>query len=127
MHATRWRRASNEARLALRRGFSLIELLVSLVIVDVGLLALAGTTLALVRQRTDLHARAAAIRAASARLEWLGAGPCEVTSGSAASATELAERWTARLESNATRELTDSVTFGLGAQHAVVVRTRLPC
>lgn len=98
----------------------------ALLVVDVGLLALASTTVALVRQRTDLHARAAAIRAAAARLEWLGAGPCQPASGSAAT-PELTEYWQVQLAANATRELTDSVTFGSGAIHVAVLHTRLPC
>ena len=103
-----------------------MELLVALLIIDVGLIAMAGTTIALVRQRTDLHARATAVRAASTRLEWLGAGPCQPTNGTATSA-ELVEHWSAQLQSNATRELTDSVRFGREGVHAVVVRTLLPC
>ena len=110
-----------------RRGFSLIELLVALVLVDVGVLALTGTTLAVVRQRTELRERDAAIRAASARLEWLGAGPCQPTSGSSVPRALVVEHWEAETGANATRRLTDSVTFGPGAAHAVVVRTRLPC
>lgn len=103
-----------------------MELLVALLIIDVGLIAMAGTTIALVRQRTDLHVRAAAVRAASTRLEWLGAGPCLPSSGTASSA-ELIERWNVQMESNATRELTDSVGFGREGVHAIVLRTRLPC
>jgi prepilin-type N-terminal cleavage/methylation domain-containing protein len=111
----------------LRAGFSLVELLVALLVVDVGLLALARITASLVRQRTELHARAAAIRAASSRLDWLGAGPCRATSGSAAPAAELTETWAVQLAGNATRVLSDSVSFGLGGTHAVVLHTRLPC
>ena len=110
-----------------RRGFSLIELLVALVLVDVGLLALTGTTLAVVRQRAELRARDAAVRAASARLEWLGAGPCQPTSGSSAPRPLVVEHWDAQPGVNATRRLTDSVTFGPGDAHAFVIRTRLPC
>jgi Tfp pilus assembly protein PilV len=109
-----------------RAGFSLVELLVALLVIDVGLLALAGTTLTLVRQRTELRERAAAVRAASARLEWLGAGPCRPAAGTASSAT-IVERWAAEPGANATRELSDSVSFGRGGAHAVVLRTRLPC
>jgi prepilin-type N-terminal cleavage/methylation domain-containing protein len=110
-----------------RRGFSLIELLVAIVIIDVGVLALAATTLALVAQRTELRARAVAVRAASTRLEWLGAGPCQATSGSAAAGALVVEHWDVQPGANATRELSDSVTFGHGNAHTFVVRTRLPC
>lgn len=110
-----------------RRGFSLIELLVAIIIVDVGVLALAATTLALVRQRTELRARAAAVRAASTRLEWLGAGPCQPTSGSSAPLALIVEHWDVQPGANATRELSDSLRFGSGNAHTFVLRTRLPC
>ena len=123
-----WRRAPRTgAGFELRAGFSLIELLVALIIIDVGVLALAGTTLVLVRQRTELRARSAAIRAASSRLEWLGAGACQPTTGSEHPAVQIVERWSVQLGANATRELTDSVTFGSERAHTVVLRTRLPC
>ena len=123
-----WRRAPRTgAGFKLRAGFSLIELLVALIIIDVGVLALAGTTLVLVRRRTELRARSAAVRAASSRLEWLGAGPCEPTTGSEHPGAQIVERWTVQLRANATRELTDSVTFGSERAHTVVLRTRLPC
>ena len=119
--------ASRSPRRSLRAGFSLIELLVALLLVIVGLLALAGTTLVLGRERTELGARSAAIRAAAARLDWLGAGPCQPTSGWAEPTPWLAERWSVALAANSTRELSDSVTFGEGGAHAVVLRSRLPC
>lgn len=127
MHAVRRIASPRGVRRRLRPGFSLVELLVALVLVEVGLLALAGTTLALVRERTELRARAAAIRAASTRLEWLGAGPCQGSSGSAAVLPMLSEQWSVQPTANATYELTDSVTFGPGGRHAIVLRTRLPC
>lgn len=123
-----WRRPPRSGiRFKLRLGFSLIELLVALIIIQVGLLALAGTTLVLVRRRTEHRARVAAIRAASNRLEWLGAGPCQSTTGSAHPAAQVLERWSVQLGANGTRELTDSVTFGPADVRAVVLRTRLPC
>lgn len=120
-------RVSGAPRFGLRRGFSLVEVLVALLVVDVGVLALAGTTLVLVRERTDLRARSAAIRAASGRLDWLGAGPCQPTTGSTELAPRLVEHWSVRLAPNATRELSDSVTFDAGGAHAIVLRSRLPC
>lgn len=127
MHTTPHPRPSRRIRFAARRGFSLIELLVALIVVDVGLLALVGTMFVLVRDRSELRARSAAIRAASARLDWLGAGPCRPQIGSATASAPLTERWSVAIGANATRELTDSVTFGVDGAHAIVVRSRLPC
>jgi len=112
---------------ALRRGFTLVELLVALLLVEVGLLALTGTTVVLIRQRTAVRARAAAIRAASNRIQLLAAGPCDAASGEASEANGVREIWDVRLIPNAVRELRDSVTYGSDSARAIVLRTRLPC
>lgn len=112
--------------LQVRRGFSLVELLVALVLIDVGLLALTGTTMVLVRERAEVRARMAAVRAASNRLQRLGAAPCATATGSETH-PELTETWRVALGANATRELTDSVTFGSAGAHSIVLRTRVPC
>ncbi len=99
----------------------------ALLLIDVGLLALTGTTAVLIRERSAVRARAAAIRAASNRLQLLAAGPCEAATGVAAGASAIREIWDAQLIPNAVRELRDSVIYGADSAHAVVLRTRLPC
>jgi len=110
-----------------RRGFTLIEVVFAVVLIDVGLLALVAASATLVRRAGDLRARDTALRAATDRLQLLGATPCAGQSGSATSAG-IREAWTVSAPRNGSRELRDSVVFattrGIGA---VVLRTRLPC
>ena len=115
-------------RFANRRGFTLVELLVAVVLVDMGLLALVSGTAVLVRRQNELRARAAAVRYAGNRLQLLAAGPCIPVSGSAPAAPGITERWSAESTPNHTRELSDSVTFSVrGAERSLVLRTRLTC
>ena len=111
-----------------RSGFTLVELLVAVVLIEIGLLALVASGASLVRQTTTTRARLAAINAAGNRLQLLGATACITTSGMNGPAAGLIERWSATLQSNGTRELRDSVTFvALGSTHSIVLRTRLTC
>ncbi|HSQ29264.1 MAG TPA: hypothetical protein VLN49_05405 [Gemmatimonadaceae bacterium] len=120
-------RSDHHPRLGSRHAFTLVELLVALLLVEVGLLALTGTTGVLIRQRTAVRTRAAAIRAASNRIQLLAAGPCEAASGAASEANNIRELWDVRLVPNAVRELRDSVIYGVDSARSIVLRTRLPC
>jgi prepilin-type N-terminal cleavage/methylation domain-containing protein len=111
-----------------RRGFTLVELLVAVVLVDVGLLALVTGTAVLVRRQNELRARAAAVRFASNRLQLLAASACAPASGSAPAAVGVTEWWSAESRANHTRELRDSVAFTVsGVERSLVLRTRLVC
>ena len=111
-----------------RRGFTLIEVIIAVVVIGVGLLALVAGSAVLIAQANDLRARNAAVSAASNRLQVLGAGPCAAVSGSEAGARQLREYWQVTLRDNATRELVDSVSFFAGGrQRSVTLQTRLPC
>jgi Tfp pilus assembly protein PilV len=122
MRATACRPAS---RLRRRLGFSLIELLVAVILIDVALLAIVQTTAVVVRRRNETRARSAAVSAAASRIEGLLASPCAAASG-AASLASIAEAWSLQTLGQ-TREATDSVSFGALAAHTLVLRTRLPC
>jgi len=111
-----------------RRGFTLIEVVVAVVLIDVGLLALVAASAVLVRQTTELRVHGAALQAATNRLQLLGASACGAASGSSADAFSIHESWSVALQPNGVRELRDSVTFSVGAAvKTVVLRTRLPC
>src|SRR5690242_17974630 len=111
-----------QCRRAHRRGYSLVELLVAIILVDAGLLAIVQTHAVVVRRRNETRVRAAALAAAASRVELLVAAPCGPASGTAASSV-YTETWLA-LPDTRTREISDSVTFGAGAAHRVALRTR---
>lgn len=108
-----------------RPGFSLVELLVAIILIDAGLLAVVRTHAVVVRRTNEMRARAAAVAAAASRVEQLVAAPCVPASGAAAWAV-YGETWVVRRSAQA-REISDSVTFGIAAAHRIALRTKLPC
>jgi|SoiMethySBSTD1v2_1073268.scaffolds.fasta_scaffold1095279_2 prepilin-type N-terminal cleavage/methylation domain-containing protein len=110
-----------------RRGFSIVELVVAMMLVAVGVLSLVGANAVFVRRRIEARRRLAAVAAASNRVARLSSSSCLPTSGTANGPFGVAERWTVVMRGNATREIADSVSFGANPAHELVVRTRLPC
>ncbi len=111
-----------------RRGFTLIEVLIAVVLVDVALLALVAAGSTLVRRTTEVRVRTIAARLAIDRLQLLGAGACAATTGAMTSAGGIREFWGAMSPVNGVREIFDSVTFTVaGVDKAVALHTRLPC
>lgn len=111
-----------------RPGFTLIEVLIAVVLIDVGLLALVASGSVLVRRTTEYRLQNRAARIAADRLGLLGASPCVAVSGTAASAGGIAESWSAAAPVNGVRELRDSVAFSIGtAAKSVTLRTAQPC
>lgn len=112
----------------LRAGFTLVELLVAVLLIDVGLLALVAGSAVVVRRQGDVRTRTVASRAAANRIQLLAASACAAASGTSNVSPGIVERWAVELEPNGVRELRDSVTFVLsGTEHVVVLRTRVPC
>jgi len=109
-----------------RRGFTLAEVLLAIILIDVGLLALAGSGAVVVRRTNAIRLRNAALRAAANRLQQLS-GPCAAAAGVAISADGIREQWTlVRLDGAI--DARDSVSFADGATtHSIVLQTRLPC
>ena len=114
-----------------RRGFTLAELLVAVVLVNVGLLALVGGSAAVVRRHTILRARSIAVQTAKTRIELLAALACGATSGSATSMNGVVETWSVAPLANGVRELSARVTFPTPAaasgEGEVLLRTRVAC
>src|SRR5207249_8651152 len=107
------------------RGFTLVELLVSILLIDLGLLALVAGSAVIVREVGDAHARSAAVHAAIDRLESAGAGPCVAAAGDADGPHGMHEHWTVTPLPNRTHEIVDSVTYPYaGTERRVVLRTR---
>jgi Tfp pilus assembly protein PilV len=111
-------------RSRLRPGFSLLELLVAMLLIDVAILGIVHTHAIVVRNRNEMRARSAAVTGAAARIEQILASPCTAGSGSSVLPASV-EFWSSRLDGQ-TREISDSIVFGASA-HVVVLRTRFPC
>ena len=109
-----------------RPGFTLIEVVVAVVLIDVGLMSLVAGSAVLLRRITETRAESAARQAAANRLETLASQRCIATAGTSA-ANGLRESWSSELI-DGTRELRDSATYSaLGHTRSVTIRTRVPC
>lgn len=114
-------------RLPARRGFTLVELLVAVLLIDVGVLAMVAGTAVITRRQNAMRVRAAAAQIAANRIQHLTAGGCVATTGSIANQWNN-EYFSATIAAPAVRELRDSVVFSIdGAPHAIVIRSRVSC
>ena len=110
-----------------RRGGTLIELLVALVLLDLALLSLAMVGALTVRRIGDASRRARATLAAANRVEQLSALPCAGVAGDAASLERhVSETWTVQRDGKSV-VIADSVEIATGRPERVVVRRRVPC
>ena len=110
-----------------RRGGTLIELLVALVLLDMALLSLATVGAVTVRRLGDANRRARAVLAATNRLERLAALPCTAMSGGGAQLESgVVETWSVS-RVGAWMELSDSIDIGVRIPERIVVRRRAPC
>jgi Tfp pilus assembly protein PilV len=110
-----------------RDGFTLVELLVAVLLIDVGVLAMVAGTGLIVRRQNAMRTRALAAQIAANRIQLLESGGCEALT---ASATQpgITERFSADPMANGLRDLRDSVSFTIdGAPRAVVIRSRMSC
>lgn len=111
-----------------RRGFTLVELLVAVLLIDVGLLALVAGSAVVVRRQNELRVRGLAASAAANRVQQLVAGGCQPGAGSALVAPGIVEQWTVAGQGRSTRDVYDSVSYTeAGASRSVVLRTRITC
>ncbi|MEO7458424.1 MAG: prepilin-type N-terminal cleavage/methylation domain-containing protein, partial [Gemmatimonadaceae bacterium] len=122
--------ASSIATVRRSPGFSIVEVLVALMLVTIGLLAVAGSSALALRTSLDAGRRRHAAHRVASRLSSLEAAGCAgVTSGYAAdTALQLTERWTVVVRSPAYVIVADSVTW-LGPQGVVhrTLTSALPC
>ena len=111
-----------------RTGFTLVEVIVAIVLIEIGLLALTASSAIVIRETLFARARIAALEIARNRVESLASAPCVSTAGSVAGPSGFQEDWSVRLAPVSAREIRDSVTFTLQrATRAVVFQTRTPC
>jgi len=109
-----------------RPGFTIVELLVATVLIQVGLLATVAATAVLVRTARDEESRWAAVQLAANRIERLGTAPCAAVAASAGSGAGVHESWRMTVSSGV-RDMRDSVSYGPNGAHAVVLASRSSC
>jgi prepilin-type N-terminal cleavage/methylation domain-containing protein len=110
-----------------RRGFTVIELTVSMVILTVGLLGMAANSAVIGRQMRGAQKMTQASATAQARFERLRSTSCTGLTGGNATVGEIVEIWT---KTNGTRvvEVTDTVKFRTQyGQQVYAYRTMIPC
>ena len=92
-----------------RTGTTLVELLVALVIITVGLLALAGAAAVVARETAAARREAALAWRARTQLERLTSRPCSVLADGTATDDGITERWTVSPARNGTRRIAVTV------------------
>ena len=112
----------------MRRGFTLIETLVALVLVQFGLLAVAATAALAVRDVAVAARETRARETARERMEQLRAGACSGDTGGARSDRGVTESWSVTGDS-LVRIVRDSIDFPLpaGRRGRYVIEERVLC
>lgn len=112
-----------------RNGFTLVEALVSLVLFEIGILALVGSSAVTARDIGDAHQRSRARAAASVRIERMRLAGCPAPSaGRNTLPGGIVESW--RIDAiGAARALSDSVEYPLSRRRTgrVVLHDALIC
>lgn len=105
-----------------RTGATVVELMSALVMVTIGLLALAGAA-ALVARETGIARRELALAwAGRSRLERLTSAPCEALADGSLTADGIAEQWAITAGRNGTRRIVVTVEAPSPAGGAHIVR-----
>lgn len=110
-----------------RNGFTVIELVVTIVVLTVGLLAMAANSAVIGRQMRGARVMTEASSTAQARFETLRSKPCATLTGGAQTVGQVSEVWTT---TNATRVVivTDTVKYTTrNGEQAHAYRTMIPC
>lgn len=112
-----------------RRGLSVVEVLVALMLVSVALLGIAGSTALALRQTFDAAKRRAVAHRAHTRLDLLASQGClRASSGMLTSVDGSIEHWIVAAGPSAFGLVTDTITWRSGGGVRVVALTgAFPC
>jgi len=119
----------NDRAPARRKGFTLVELLIALVLLNVGLFALVGIAATISRDANHSRSEANALSVASARLERAASVACRGSGSVVETGRNGIVEWFFETDaSNGTRLLGDSVVVATSSgARSFVLRTRAPC
>ena len=110
-----------------RRGYTIVELLVAVMIFSVGLLAMAGTASVIMSTLTSTQSRTIAASVAESRFERVRATPCVNRAAGSALSRGISEAWTLDRLARAD-DVTVNVTFlSNRRQRTETFRSFLPC
>ena len=117
------------AGLGSRGGFTIIELVVAIIIMTVGVLALATSSAGVVKQMRAGNQAGLAAVVAQARLEAIRSQGCASLSSGSATTRGMTEKWTISFLSSRARAVTESVTYVPRARvsRTVGLRAVVPC
>ena len=96
-----------------RSGLTVVEVIIALMLVSIGLLAIAGSTSLALRTTLDAAGRNAAAQRAVSRVAQLAAAGCDRAAGGADAdaARQVTERWTIVAQANGFAIISDSVMW----------------
>ncbi len=110
MHAA-VRRAPCGARIRPRRGFTLVELIVAMLMLTIGLLGLAGVGAVVLKQTRGGTYQTIAASIAQSRFEQLEGDPCASIVSGSATVRGMSETWTVSALGVRAKTVRDTVTF----------------
>lgn len=128
MHSHHSKQAVRSIPGAQRRGFTLVEMMVAVVILSVGLLGLASTSAVVTRQVAGGASQSLAANAVQSRLEWMRSIPCARIKDSTVTKRGIRERWVPGATSNGVLFVRDTVWYKVGGTSRRHVYTMaVPC
>jgi type IV pilus modification protein PilV len=123
------RRAGRGAARA-RRGFSLIELMVAMVLLTVGIMGLVAVSTYSLRQTNAAGRHSKAAMVAQSRMERLRSLDCSRIAGGSAVTDSVTESWSVTSVGNRTRTVTANFTYTrppLGVMQTLSLQTTILC
>ena len=112
-----------------RRGFTLVEVILAMVLLAVGLLALASGSVGVMRQMRSGNKAAVAAMVAQARMEKLRSKGCSAISSGSATTSGMSEKWTVTVAIARVNAVAETVFYSsrAGKRDTVALKGAVPC